>query len=72
VERRFRLSHSIIDEGMIRKSGNRFPEKIMLKQGNEIAIRFHLIGSDLMPDFVRKSAAGRHGVRPCVVLPDFS
>jgi hypothetical protein len=30
---------------MIRKSGNRFSEKIMLKQRDEIMIRFHLIGS---------------------------
>jgi hypothetical protein len=28
---------------MIRKSGNRFFEKIMLKQGNEIMIRFNQI-----------------------------
>jgi len=30
---------------MIRKSGNRFSEKIMLKQKDEIMIRFDLIGS---------------------------
>ena len=30
---------------MIRKSGNRFSEKIMLKQRDEIVIRFNLIGS---------------------------
>jgi hypothetical protein len=30
---------------MIRKSGNRFSEKIMLKQKDEIMIRFNLIGS---------------------------
>jgi len=30
---------------MIRKSGNRFFEKIMLKQKDEIMIRFNLIGS---------------------------
>jgi hypothetical protein len=30
---------------MIRKSGNRFSEKIMLKQRDEIMIRFNLIGS---------------------------
>jgi hypothetical protein len=30
---------------MIRKSGNRFSEKIMLKQRDEIMIRFSLIGS---------------------------
>jgi hypothetical protein len=30
---------------MIRKSGHRFSEKIMLKQRNEIMIRFNLIGS---------------------------
>jgi hypothetical protein len=30
---------------MIRKSGNRFSEKIMLKQRDEIMIRFDLIGS---------------------------
>jgi hypothetical protein len=30
---------------MIRKSGNRFSEKIMLKQRDEIIIRFDLIGS---------------------------
>jgi hypothetical protein len=30
---------------MIRKSGNRFSEKITLKQGDEIMIRFNLIGS---------------------------
>jgi hypothetical protein len=30
---------------MIPKSGNRFSEKIMLKQGDEIMIRFNLIGS---------------------------
>jgi hypothetical protein len=28
---------------MIRKSGNRFSEKIMLKQADEIMIRFDLI-----------------------------
>jgi hypothetical protein len=31
--------------GMIRKSGNRFSEKIMLKERDEIMIRFDLIGS---------------------------
>jgi hypothetical protein len=30
---------------MIRKSGNRFSEKIMLQQKDEIMIRFNLIGS---------------------------
>ena len=30
---------------MIRKSGNRFSEKIMLNQNDEIMIRFHSIGS---------------------------
>jgi hypothetical protein len=30
---------------MIRKSGYRFSEKIMLKQRDEIMIRFNLIGS---------------------------
>jgi len=30
---------------MIRKSGNRFSEEIMLKQGNEIMVQFNLIGS---------------------------
>jgi hypothetical protein len=30
---------------MIRKSGNRFSEKIMLKERDEIMIRFDLIGS---------------------------
>jgi hypothetical protein len=30
---------------MIRKSGNRFSEKIMLKERDEIMIRFNLIGS---------------------------
>jgi len=30
---------------MIRKSGNRFSEEIMLKQEDEIMIRFNLIGS---------------------------
>jgi hypothetical protein len=30
---------------MIRKSGGRFSEKIMLKQRDEIMIRFSLIGS---------------------------
>jgi hypothetical protein len=30
---------------MIRKSGNRFSDKIMLKQKDEIMIRFNLIGS---------------------------
>jgi hypothetical protein len=30
---------------MIRKSGNRFSEKIMLKQRDEIMIRFNIIGS---------------------------
>jgi hypothetical protein len=30
---------------MIRKSGNRFSEKIMLKQRDEIMIRFNPIGS---------------------------
>jgi hypothetical protein len=30
---------------MIRKSGDRFSEKIMLKQKNEIVIRFDIIGS---------------------------
>jgi hypothetical protein len=28
---------------MIRKSGNRFSDKIMLKQGDEIVIRFNRI-----------------------------
>ena len=32
-------------QSMIRKSGNRFSEKIMLKQKDEIMIRFNLIGS---------------------------
>ena len=32
-------------QSMIRKSGNRFSEKIMLKQRDEIMIRFNLIGS---------------------------
>ena len=32
-------------ESMIRKSGNRFSEKIMLNQKDEIMIRFYLIGS---------------------------
>jgi hypothetical protein len=31
--------------GMIRKSGNRFFEKIMFKQRDEIMIRFNPIGS---------------------------
>jgi hypothetical protein len=31
---------------MIRKSGNRFSEEIMLKQRDEILIRFNLIGSE--------------------------
>jgi hypothetical protein len=30
---------------MIRKSGSRFSEKIMLKQRDEIMMRFHLIAS---------------------------
>jgi hypothetical protein len=30
---------------MIQKSGNRFSEKIMLKQKIELTIRFNLIGS---------------------------
>jgi hypothetical protein len=30
---------------MIRKSGNRFSEKIMLKQNDKIMIRLNLIGS---------------------------
>jgi len=30
---------------MIRKSGNRFSEKIMLKQKDEIMMRFQLIAS---------------------------
>jgi hypothetical protein len=30
---------------MIRKSGNRFSEKIMLEQRDEIMMRFHLIAS---------------------------
>jgi hypothetical protein len=30
---------------MIRKSGNRFSEKIMLKQRDEIMMRFHIIAS---------------------------
>jgi hypothetical protein len=30
---------------MIRESGNRFSEKIMLKRNDEIMIRFNLIGS---------------------------
>jgi hypothetical protein len=30
---------------MIRKSGHRFSEKIMLKQRDEIMMRFHLIAS---------------------------
>jgi hypothetical protein len=33
------------NESMIRKSGNRFSEEIMLQQRDEIAIRFNLIGS---------------------------
>jgi len=32
-------------ESMIRKSGSRFSEKIMLKQRDEIMMRFHLIAS---------------------------
>jgi hypothetical protein len=32
-------------ESMIRKSGNRFSEKIMLKQRDEIMMRFHLLAS---------------------------
>jgi len=31
-------------ESMIRKGGNRFSEKIMLKQRDEIMIRFNPIG----------------------------
>jgi hypothetical protein len=34
-----------IDQSMIRKSGNRFSEKIMLKQRDEVAMRFDLIAS---------------------------
>jgi hypothetical protein len=30
---------------VIRKSGNRFSEKIMLKERDEIMMRFHLIAS---------------------------
>jgi hypothetical protein len=30
---------------MIRKSGGRFSEKIMLKQRDEIMMRFHLVAS---------------------------
>jgi hypothetical protein len=33
------------DQSMIRKSGNRFSEKIMLKQRDEIMMRFRLIAS---------------------------
>jgi len=33
------------EKSMIRKSGDRFSEKIMLKQRDEIMIRFNLIGS---------------------------
>jgi hypothetical protein len=32
-------------KSMIRKSGNRFSEMIMLKQRDEIMMRFHLIAS---------------------------
>jgi hypothetical protein len=34
-----------LPQSMIRKSGNRFSEKIMLKQRDEIMMRFHLITS---------------------------
>ena len=34
-----------LNYSMIRKSGNRFSEKIMLQQEDEIMIRFNLIGS---------------------------
>src|ERR1700686_4292346 len=38
-------SANIGHESMIRKSGNRFSEKIMLKQKDEIMMRLNLIGS---------------------------
>jgi len=37
--------NAVMPQSMIRKSGNRFSEKIMLKQRDEITIRFNLIGS---------------------------
>jgi hypothetical protein len=33
------------EQSMIRKSGNRFSEKIMLKQTDEFMMRFHRIAS---------------------------
>jgi hypothetical protein len=42
-----RITEGIIAQpwSMIRKSGNRFSEKIMLKQRDEIVMRFRLIAS---------------------------
>jgi hypothetical protein len=37
---------------MIRKSGNRFSEEIMLKKGNQIMIRFNLPDHDLRGDAI--------------------
>jgi hypothetical protein len=39
------LQARLFVQGMIRKNGNRFSEKIMLKQRDEIMMRFHLIAS---------------------------
>jgi hypothetical protein len=38
-------NYRALTKSMIRKSGNRFSEKIMLQQKDEIMIRFNLIGS---------------------------
>jgi hypothetical protein len=45
VGRKFRAPCVVAPRSMIRKSGNRFSEKIMLKQRDEIMMRFHLIAS---------------------------
>jgi hypothetical protein len=42
---------------MIRKSGNRFSEKIMLKQKDKIMIRLNLIGSWPRMNWTRRAAA---------------
>jgi len=40
-----RLEHDPDPKGRVGASGDRFSEKIMLKQQDEIMIRFNLIGS---------------------------
>jgi hypothetical protein len=52
---------------MIRKSGSRFSEKIMLKQRDEIVIRFNLIGSRSRPGAAAISCRGHE-----IPFPAFS